>query len=333
MMTENIAVDEQLDATDAAQSVPALDIVVLAGGISHERDISLRSGRRVAAALAGAGHRVTVLDPDATLLDALAERKPDVVWPALHGASGEDGALLSLLEAAGIAFVGSPGDDAALAWSKPTAKTLVSRAGMLTPASITLAKETFRDLGAANVLRLVTERLGTDLVVKPSVGGSAQGVSLVSEAAELPRAVVEAFTYSDVVLIEQRVHGVELAVGVIDTGAGPEALPAVEIQASSGVYSFDARYNAGETTFFTPARIAPEVAELVAETAVAAHGLLGLRHISRIDFIVDADGAPWFLEANVLPGLTETSLLPQAIEASGRRLGAVYGALAAAARH
>ena len=333
IMTENIAAEIQHETADAATEASALDIVVLAGGISNERDVSLRSGRRVADALTSAGHRVTVLDPDATLLDAIAEKNPDVVWPALHGASGEDGALLSLLEAAGVAFVGSRGDDAALAWSKPTAKTLVARAGFATPASITLAKETFRDLGAANVLSRVLARLGTDLVVKPSVGGSAQGVSLVSNAAELPRAVVEAYTYSDVVLIEQRISGVELAVGVIDTGAGATALPAVEIQASSGVYSFDARYNAGETTFFTPARISSDAAALASETAVAVHQLLGLRHISRVDFILDAEGTLWFLEANVLPGLTETSLLPQAIEASGQELGAVYGALAAAARH
>lgn len=331
-MTENIAAETTPGSADDASEATSLDIVVLAGGISHERDVSLRSGRRVADALTGAGHRVTILDPDATLLDAIAQHNPDVVWPALHGASGEDGALLSLLEAAGVAFVGSRGDDAALAWSKPTAKTLVARAGIATPASITLAKETFRDLGAANVLRRVIDKLGVDLVVKPSVGGSAQGVSLVEDAAQLPRAVVEAYTYSDVALIEQRIHGVELAVGVIDTGAGAEALPAVEIQASSGVYSFDARYNAGETTFFAPARISSDAAALVAETAVAVHNLLGLRHVSRIDFILDAAGTPWFLEANVLPGLTETSLLPQAIEASGRSLGAVYGALAATAR-
>ena len=332
IMTENIAAETQHDSPQTGGTPESLDIVVLAGGISHERDVSLRSGRRVADALSGAGHRVTILDPDATLLDAIAARNPDVVWPALHGASGEDGALLSLLEAAGVAFVGSRGDDAALAWSKPTAKTLVSRAGIATPESITLAKETFRDLGAANVLSRVIDRLGTDLVVKPSVGGSAQGVSIVAEASELPRAVVEAYTYSDVALIEKRIQGVELAVGVIDTGDGPQALPVVEIQAGSGVYSFDARYNAGETTFFTPARITPAAAALVAEAAVAVHELLGLRHVSRIDFILDGDGTPWFLEANVLPGLTETSLLPQAIEASGQELGAVYGALAAAAR-
>ncbi len=331
-MTEKLAAEKAPDSIDAVGGSAALTIVVLAGGISHERDVSLRSGRRVADALSHAGHTVTVVDPDATLLDTLVAQQPDVIWSALHGASGEDGALLSLLEATGIPFVGSRGDFAALAWSKPTAKTLVAQAGFSTPRSITLAKETFRDLGAANVLSRVIGTLGTDLVIKPSAGGSAQGVSIVTDATELPRAVVEAFTYSDVALIEQRAHGIELAVGVIDTGDGAEALPAVEIQASSGVYSFDARYNAGETTFFTPARITPDVAARVAQEAVAIHSLLGLSHVSRIDFILDGDGTPWFLEANVLPGLTETSLLPQAIEASGQSLSSVYGALAAAAR-
>ncbi len=125
--------------------------------------------------------------------------------------------------------------------------------------------------------------------------------------------------------------GTEIAVGIIDTGDGPVALPAVEIVPLSGVYSFEARYNAGETTFFTPARISAEATARAAEAAVAAHLALGLRHISRVDMIVDKAGTPWFLEANVLPGLTETSLLPQALEAAGHDLGWVYAALADAA--
>ena len=144
--------------------------------------------------------------------------------------------------------------------------------------------------------------------------------------------MVDAYTYSDVALVEQRVHGIELAVGVLDIGDGAHALPAVEIEASGGVYSFDARYNAGETTFFTPARLEPDIAKLVGSIAVAIHELLGLRHLSRIDLIVDESGTPWFLEANVLPGLTETSLYPQAVEAAGLTLPATYAALAEAAR-
>ncbi|WP_166876748.1 MULTISPECIES: D-alanine--D-alanine ligase [unclassified Salinibacterium] len=306
-------------------------VLVLAGGISHERDVSLRSGRRVADSLAAHGFEVELRDPDASLLPYLTENRPDVVWPALHGASGEDGALRGLLEFAGIPFVGSGSDASRLAWDKPTAKTIASRSGVATPLSITLSRDAFRELGATSVLHSVAERLSVPLVVKPSRGGSAQGVTLVDSVADLPRAMVEAYTYGDVALVEERIIGTEIAISIIDTGDGPVALPAVEIVPLSGVYSFEARYNAGETRFFTPARISDEVAERAAEAALTVHRALGLRHLSRIDFIISADGTPWFLEANVLPGLTETSLLPQALEAANHDLGWVYTALAEAA--
>lgn len=309
----------------------ALEIVVLAGGISHERDISLRSGRRVADGLNSLGHRVNVREPDSTLLGFLTETRPDVVWPALHGASGEDGALRALLELTGIPFVGSRTDASRLAWSKPTAKTVVARAGVATPDAVTLPKETFRELGANSVLATVVDGLGMPVVVKPAQGGSAQGVTIVTAAEELPRAMVDAYTYSEVALIERKVEGVEVSVAVIDTGDGAEALPAVEIEPVDGEYTFDARYNAGETRFYVPARLSAEVAAAVARAASTAHTALGLRHLSRIDLIVDDAGVPWFLEANVLPGLTETSIMPQAIAASGRDLGDVYAALAVAA--
>lgn len=306
-------------------------VVVLAGGISHERDVSLRSGRRVADSLGEHGIDVELRDPDASLLGFLRDTRPDVVWPALHGASGEDGALRGLLEFLGVAFVGSRSDAARLAWDKPTAKTLVARAGVATPRSITLPRDAFRELGADAVFDAIHEELPLPLVVKPAQGGSAQGVTIVADAAALPRAMVDAYTYSDVALIEQQIRGTEIAVGVIDTGEGPVALPAVEIEPLSGVYSFEARYNAGETRFYTPARITDEVAARAAEAALTAHTALGLRHISRVDLIVDGAGTPWFLEANVLPGLTETSLVPQALEAAGHDLGWVYAKLAEAA--
>jgi D-alanine-D-alanine ligase len=306
-------------------------VVVLSGGISHERDVSLRSGRRVADSLAEQGIDVELRDPDPTVLAYLRDSRPDAVWPALHGASGEDGALRALLEFLDIPFVGSRADAARLAWDKPTAKVLVARAGVATPRSITLTRESFRELGATSVLDSIGEELPVPVVVKPARGGSAQGVTLVDDLADLPRAMVDAYTYCDVALIEQRIIGTEIAVGIIDTGDGPVALPAVEIVPLAGVYSFEARYNAGETRFFTPARIPADVAAKAAQDAVTAHSALGLRHLSRVDLIVDAAGTPWFLEANVLPGLTETSLLPQALEAAGHDLGWVYSALADAA--
>jgi D-alanine-D-alanine ligase len=306
-------------------------IVVLAGGLSHERDVSLRSGRRVSDSLSQHGITVVTKDPDATLLDDLRATRPDVIWPALHGASGEDGALRGLLEYLGIPFVGSSADATRLAWDKPTAKVIVARAGVPTPRSITLPRDTFRELGASAVLDVITAELPGPVVVKPSQGGSAQGVSIVDSVEDLPRAMVNSYTYFDVALIEEKIVGTEIAVCIIDTGDGPVALPAIEIEPISGVYSFEAHYTAGETRFYAPARIAPDVAARAAEVAIAAHTALGLAHISRVDLIVDAAGTPWFLEASVMPGLTETSLFPLALEAAGHDVGWVYSALADAA--
>lgn len=306
-------------------------VLVLAGGISHERDISLRSGRRLADALSAHGVDVEIRDPDASLLAALRHDRPSVVWPALHGASGEDGALRGLLDFIGVPYVGSRSDAARLAWDKPTAKTIVSRAGVPTPASITLPRDAFRELGAVGILEEISDEFPGPLVVKPAQGGSSHGVSIVDDREQLPRAMVDAYTYSDVALIEQRITGTEIAIGVLDTGDGPIALPAVEIEPRSGVYSYEARYTAGETRFYTPARIDDAVATRAAELAVAAHQALGLRHLSRVDLMIDGAGTPWFLEANVMPGLTETSVFPQALEAAGHDLGLVFGALASAA--
>jgi D-alanine-D-alanine ligase len=305
-------------------------VVVLAGGISHERDVSLRSGRRVADSLLEHGLEVELRDPDATLLAYLRDNRPDAVWPALHGASGEDGALRGLLEFLGVPFVGSSSSAARLAWDKPTAKIIVGRAGVATPRSITLGRDAFRELGADAIFAAIDDELPVPLVVKPAQGGSAQGVTIVTERDAMPRAMVEAYTYWDVALVEQQITGTEIAVGVIDTGDGPVALPAVEIEPLSGVYSFEARYNAGETRFYTPARLSDEVTARAAEAAVNAHVALGMRHLSRVDLIIDGAGTPWFLEANVLPGLTETSLLPQALEAAGHDLGWIYTRLAEA---
>ena len=311
----------------------SLTIAVLSGGISHEREVSLRSGRRVADALIARGHKVTIIDPDASLFATLASLKPAVVWPALHGASGEDGAILDLLRAAGYSYVGPSAQAARLAWSKPVAKTLVSRAGVATAPSLTIAREAFRELGAGSVLELIGSELGNHVVVKPASGGSAQGVSIVTQTEDLPRAMVDAFTYHDVALIEKYISGTEVAVTVTDGPSGAQALPAVEIVPLEGVYSFEARYNAGETTFFVPARLSDQVSAAIASAAVTVHETLGLSQISRIDLIVDDSGVPWFLEANSLPGLTETSSAPLAIEASGVDVGALYEALARAAQN
>lgn len=308
-----------------------LKIVVLAGGISHERDISLKSGRRVADALAEKGATVVMREPDHELLANLKKDKPDVIWPVLHGASGEDGALRDILALTGIPYVGATAESAKLAWDKSIAKILVARGGIQTPASITLPRETFRELDADSVLKLVTKSMALPVVVKPARSGSAQGVTIVKKQEQLSQAMIDAYVYCDVAIIENFVLGTELAIGVIDLGAGPIALPAVEIEPRSGHFGFEERYIAGETEYFVPARLSKTVAARAAKVAIDAHEALGLRHISRVDMIIDPKGIPWFLEANVLPGLTETSLLPQAITAAGSSLGDVYYSLAQAA--
>lgn len=313
-------------------------VLVLAGGLSHERDVSIRSGRRVAEALRDEGLEVEVADADASLLARLegpAGRggRPDVVLPVLHGAAGEDGGVREVLELVGLPYVGSTPSACRLAFDKPTAKAVVAAAGLAVPASAALAHATFRELGAARVLDALVERLGLPLVVKPARGGSSLGMTVVREAGALPAAMVAAFAYGDTALVEQYVDGVEVAVGVVEVGegAGPEPLPAVEIVPDSGVYDYAARYTAGATEFFVPARLAPEVAQGAAAAAVTAHRSLGLRDLSRTDLVVDRAGTPWFLEVNVAPGMTETSLFPQAAAAAGRSLGAVYRSLVDAA--
>jgi D-alanine-D-alanine ligase len=200
------------------------------------------------------------------------------------------------------------------------------RAGAATPDYVTLPQSLFRELGAAALLELVAGRLGADLVVKPLHGGSALGVARVERAEDLPQAMMDCFAYGDVALIERAVHGTELAVSVIDVGEGPVALPPVEIVAD-GLYDYDARYNPGRTEFFTPARLPDQVSDAAAALALLAHRTLGLARISRTDLIIDAAGAPQFLEVNVAPGMQETSLLPQAALAAGWSLPELYRAL------
>jgi D-alanine-D-alanine ligase len=302
-------------------------VLVLAGGLSHERDVSLRSGRRVAEALRDAGCTVLERDVDAGLLGLLAGGGVDVVWPLLHGASGEDGAIRDVLELVGVRYVGSTPAACRTAWDKPVAASVAAAAGLAVPESVALPQGTFRELGAQAVLAAIVGRFGLPLVVKPARGGSALGASVVRAAEELPRAMVECFAYGDVALVQRHVAGVEVAVAVVDVDGSPRALPAVEIVPDGGFYGYDARYVAGATEFFCPARLTAGAATAVAEAALTAHRAFGLRHLSRTDLVVDADGVPWFLEVNVAPGMTETSLLPQAAEAAGEDAGALYRAV------
>jgi D-alanine-D-alanine ligase len=302
-------------------------VLVLAGGLSHERDVSIRSGRRMAEALRDVGVDVEERDVDAALLPALRAGRPECVLPLLHGETGEDGALREVLELLDLPYVGSRPAACRAAFDKPVAKAVVARAGLHTPRGVTLPHETFRELGAAAVMEAMVGSVGLPLIVKPAKGGSALGCTVVRDAAALPSAMVNAFAYGDTALVERLVEGAEVAVPVVDTGDGPQAFPIVSIQPDGGVYDYTARYTAGSTEFVVPAKLTDEVAAECARVAVAAHQALGLRDLSRSDLMVDADGTVWFLEVNVAPGLTETSTVPLSVQAAGRDLGELVAAL------
>jgi D-alanine-D-alanine ligase len=302
-------------------------VVVLAGGLSPEREISLRSGEQVCGALSEVGVQAVLADADAGLLARLRSDPPAAILPVIHGAPGEDGSIREVLGLLGVPYVGSLPSACRMAFDKPAAKVIAIAAGLRTPASVTLPRETFHDLGAAAVIDLIIGQLGVPLFVKPSRGGSALGASAAYTATDLAAAIVGCFGYGDTALIERLVSGSEIAVGIIDHGDGPRALPPVEIVAPGGIYDYAARYTAGRTEFHTPARLSAETAREAARVAIAAHKALGLRDISRTDLIVDETGAVHFLEVNVAPGMTSTSTLPMAMRAAGIDLGACCAAL------
>jgi D-alanine-D-alanine ligase len=301
-----------------------MDVMILAGGLSHERDVSVRSGRRVKDALESVGARVSLHDVDTDLIPTLRSLPPGaVVWPLLHGASGEDGSLQALLELLGVPFVGTASHEARVAWVKPVAKAVLERAGVATPEFVTFPQSLFREVGADQVLGAIADRFALPVAVKPARGGSALGVSIVAEREQLPRAMVHCFAYGDIALIEAAVSGIEVAVSVVGSGDDAKVLPAVEIVAQ-GPYDYDARYNPGRVEYFAPARLdAGQTAE-VESVALQVHRVLGLRDLSRIDMILDSTGVAQVLDINIAPGMTETSLFPQAAEAGGLELGELY---------
>jgi D-alanine-D-alanine ligase len=290
-----------------------MKVAVLKGGRSLERVVSLRSGARVEDALERLGHEVVALDVGGDLVKRLEAERPDVAFVAMHGVGGEDGTAQELLEILGIPFTGPGAAACARCMDKSLAKHAIREAGLPTPDWFAFSQTAFRELGAADALTRLEHSLGFPLVVKPSRGGSALGVKFAASAAEVPQALVSAFSYDDRVLIERFVEGRELAVSVL----GEEALPIVEAIPERGdSYDFEARYEIGRTRFVCPAELSEAEAAAVTEAALAAYRALGCSGFARVDLILAAAG-PQVLEANAIPGLTDTSLLPQAAEAAG----------------
>ncbi len=296
-------------------------VAVIAGGLSNEREVSMRSGRRALYALSEAGVDAVLYDADGSLLDRLVADRIDAAYIAVHGASGEDGSLQTALELAGVPYVGSPPSSCHLAWDKVVAKVLMSRAGLATPAWVAISSRSFRELSPAQLIRSVTERLGLPVVVKPATSGSTLGMSLVETAADLPSALVRCFTFGDVALIERYVAGQTIETVVVEEETVTALPPAAFQNPDVSPFSFEARYSADLIRVVLPAPLPDDALQAAARAAELTHQVLGLRDISRTDAVVDDEGTPWFLEAAISPGLTETSVLPLAAAEVGRPLG------------
>jgi D-alanine-D-alanine ligase len=317
-----------------------MKITVLLGGTSSERDVSLASGIRIAQALRTKGHEVTSIDPangplskadeQALLSRTVVQTEPptredlermtreslprmvaslteaaraDVVFLGLHGGAGEDGTIQSLLDVLGARYTGSGHLASAIALDKQISKHLFREAGV----------QTANWLMAPVTVDQVATTLGFPVIVKPSKQGSTVGLSLVKDPNELDRAVAEAFEWDDEVMVEQFIPGRELTVAVVDG----DALPVGEIIPKKELYDYECKYTAGMATEVFPAQLTESQAAAVQEQARLAFKALKLRGCARLDFRMAPDGGFYCLEANTLPGMTNTSLVPQAAAAAG----------------
>jgi D-alanine-D-alanine ligase len=294
-------------------------VAVLKGGRSLERQVSLRSGARVEAALQRLGHEVVPVDVGRDLVDRLDAVRPDVAFVALHGRGGEDGTVQELLELVGIPYTASGPYACQRCMDKVLAKHALRAAGVPTPDFHAFTQAAFEELGAARALPAIEERLDFPIVVKPVSQGSALGIRFARSAADVPGAIVAAFSYDTKVLLERHVAGRDLAVSVLDGPDGPQALPVVEaVPQGEDFYDFEARYEIGRTQFTCPADIGPEATARAQELALAVWEALGCAGFARVDLMLEAaTGELTVLEVNAIPGLTGTSLLPLAAEAGG----------------
>ncbi|HKH22223.1 MAG TPA: D-alanine--D-alanine ligase [Solirubrobacterales bacterium] len=290
-----------------------MKVAVLKGGSSLERAVSLRSAARVEDAVGELGHTAVGIDVGPELVGRLREERPDVVFIALHGPGGEDGTVQELLEILDLPYTGPGVAACALCMDKVAAKHEIRAAGLPTPDWAAFNATAFRELGAADTLDEIEDRLGFPLVVKPASQGSSLGVEFASGRDEVPEALVAAFSYDDRVLLERYVKGRELAVGMLDG----EALPVVEaIPREEDFFNFEARYEIGRTEYVCPAELAGSEAERVQELATRTYEALGCSGFARVDLML-GDEDPEVLEVNAIPGLTDTSLFPMAAEAAG----------------
>lgn len=289
-------------------------VLVLMGGISTEREISLKSGTAVAKALGEAGYEVETLDINQNNVSEIAKINPDVVYIALHGKYGEDGCIQGMLEWMGIPYTGPGVSASAICMDKALTKKVLVQSGIPTPKSLEYTKAECTDVDG--IKKELVEKLGIPVVLKSPCQGSSIGVVIVRDEASVAEAIEEVFKYGDIMLAEQFVSGVELSVPVVGN-ENPVVYPIIEIVPTSEFYDFESKYVPGMSEHIIPARISEKAAANVNKYAKEAYEKTGCRGVSRIDFIVDENDNPYVIEINTVPGMTATSLVPD----SARYLG------------
>lgn len=300
-------------------------VAVLMGGPSAEAEVSRSSAREVAAALEAAGYHAGLLELDGNTARALAEARPEAVFPALHGPPGEDGTVQGFLEILELPYVGSDVHGSAAAMDKSIAKSMFRRAGLPVAEDLVIPAGT----SAADARTRILDTLGDRVVIKPLSQGSAIGVTPVANGGDLLPGLNTALSLGGGVLVEPYVLGTELTVGVLDLHEQePMAFPVIEIRlAADAWYDYEHRYAAGGSEHIIPAPLSDATTTRLKEVALAAHRALGLRDLSRADFILGDDGEPVLLEVNTLPGMTPTSLYPDGARAVGMNFEALMDAL------
>lgn len=290
-------------------------ILVIYGGISTEREVSLNSGRAVYNALLRAGYnRTELFDLTADNVADIPTIRPDVAFLALHGKGGEDGSIQGLLELAGIPYTGSGVAASAVCMDKILTKRMLVSAGIPTAPFFVTERGDHPDI--PSVCRAIVREVGLPAVLKAPCQGSSVGVYIVRRESDLPAAVEGVFSFGDRLLCERYLNGVEITVPLLGNGS-PRTLPIVEITSENEFYDYEAKYTAGMCTHIIPARIPHATAQLVNRYAEETYRLLGCRGVSRVDFIVDQDLGPMVVEVNTIPGMTEMSLLPDSARAAG----------------
>ncbi|MTI79614.1 MAG: D-alanine--D-alanine ligase [Firmicutes bacterium] len=295
----------------------SLKIGVLYGGKSTEREVSLRTGEAVYQGLLKKGYQVIKIDPaDENFIDQIKNENIDVAFLALHGKYGEDGTIQGLLEILGVPYTGSGVMSSSVAMNKIATKKLLLADNIPTPGFCTYTKEDVENMGIEQVTNEIVGKLSLPVVIKAPTQGSTIGISFVKKKDEIEAALNQSFKYDSEIMAEKFISGTEVTATVLGN-EDPQVLPQIEIVSATGVYDYKAKYTVGMSDHIIPPNLPEKYLNITTDLALRTHKTLNCQGLSRVDFIVTNEGKIYVLEANTLPGMTETSLVPDSARAAG----------------